>query len=51
MIGVRHSRPVSKHGVNSSGNPKKDWIPGQARDDRLRETLVRYGKSDDQAED
>jgi hypothetical protein len=35
-----HSRPVSRYGVNSSGNPENHWILGQARNDRLRQTYV-----------
>jgi len=37
---ARHSRPVSKYGVNSSGNPERHWIPGQARNDKLSKTYV-----------
>jgi hypothetical protein len=27
-------------GVNSSGNPGKHWIPGQARNDKLDRTYI-----------
>jgi hypothetical protein len=30
--------PRIKYGVNSSRNPEKYWIPGQARNDKLYKT-------------
>ena len=36
----RHSCPVSKCGVNSSRNPERHQIPGQARNDKPYETYV-----------
>ena len=32
--------PRIKYGINSSRNPVKDWIPGQARNDKLLKTYV-----------
>ncbi len=35
-----HSRPVSKYGVNSSGNPPRSCGAGQARDDKKLSSYV-----------
>jgi len=32
--------PRIKYGINSSRNPEKDWIPGQARNDKLLKIFV-----------
>jgi len=32
--------PRIKYGINSSRNPGKHWIPGQARNDKLHKTYV-----------
>jgi hypothetical protein len=34
----RSNERHSKYGVNSSGNPEKHWIPGQARNDKVHKT-------------